>query len=355
MKAVVADHPGGPDVLQWTEVPVPEVAADECLVRVEACGACMHEVLVRRGDKKVGVKFPVIPGHEVVGVVTAVGDDVEDFAIGDRVVTSQRQRVCGKCRECRYGRESRCAKMTFLGDVGLNGGYAEFVSISDGSLVRLPPSVTSNAVAVAACGIGTQLNALRDVAQLRIGETVLVTGAGGGVGLHAVQLARAFGARVLGQTTSAEKVEAVRAAGAHEVVLSDRGADFSGEVARLTSQQGCDVVLENVGSPSFPFAVQSLAMHGRLVIVGEVKQNPPAVEAHLTQWRARDLTIRGAASTTRKQVEEVVTLVERGLVVPTVTQTLPMSEAGKAHQMLEDGSVTGRLLLIPDNASHDGR
>jgi acryloyl-coenzyme A reductase len=350
MKAVVAHKTGPPEVMRWTDVPPPTPRFDECLIQVEACGACMHEVLVRRGDRPQGAGFPLIPGHEVVGEIVVVGAEVTDFVVGDRVVTNQRQRVCGKCRECRLGRETRCARKVFLGDTGLNGGYAELVAVSDGSLVKVPPGLDSPAVAIASCAIGTQLNALRDVARLELGETVLVTGAGGGVGLHAIQLAKVAGARVIAQTTSPGKVGAVRAAGADEVLLVRRGEDYADEVMAATGGRGCDVVLENVGAVSFTSSVRAVALHGRLVLVGEVQRTPPSIQADLLGWRARDITIRSAASTTKRQLEDVLNLVERGLVTPVVTDTLPMSQAPRAHEILEGGSATGRILLIPETA-----
>ncbi|WP_242884218.1 alcohol dehydrogenase catalytic domain-containing protein [Actinomadura litoris] len=351
MKAIVARETGPPSVMTWTDMEPPRPAPDECVVKVEACGACMHEVLVRRGDRAQGTGFPIIPGHEVVGEVVEVGAAVVDFAVGDRVVANQRQRVCGKCRECRTGRETRCPRKVFLGDIGLNGGYAELVAVSDGSLVKVPPGITSPHVAIASCAIGTQLNALRDVAHLEIGETVLVTGAGGGVGLHAIQLAKASGARVVAQTTSPEKVEAVRQAGADEILLVERGADYSKDVMEATAGRGCDIVLENVGAASFLSSIKTVALHGRLVLVGEVQKVPPPVEVDLVGWRGRDITIHSAASTTRRQLEDVLTLIERGLVTPVVTDTLPMSEAARAHEILESGSATGRILLVPDTAA----
>jgi NADPH:quinone reductase-like Zn-dependent oxidoreductase len=238
----------------------------------------------------------------------------------------------------------------FLGDIGLNGGYAELVAVSDGSLVKVPAGLTSPDVAVASCAIGTVLNALRDVAHLELGETVLVTGAGGGIGLHAIQLAKASGARVVAQTTSPGKVDAVKEAGADEIVLVERGVDYAKNVMDVTGGKGCDVVLENVGAASFVSSVNTVGLHGRLVLIGEVQKTPPPVVADLVGWRGRDISILSAASTTKRQLEDVLTLMERGVVTPVVTDTLPMSEAPRAHEILESGSVTGRILLVPDTA-----
>jgi acryloyl-coenzyme A reductase len=348
MKAVVMAERGPAELLAWTEVAEPVARRDECVVRVQACGACWHDVLVRSGGSIDGTEFPVILGHEVVGVVAAVGDDVTEFAIGDRVVTVQREYVCGACRECRSGYEAKCAKKRFLGDVGLNGGYAELVAISESSLVRVPAGVEELSVAIAACVIGTQLNALRDVANLQIGETVLITGAGGGIGIHAVQLARTMGARVIGLTSSPGKAAAIAAAGAHEVVVFDRGADFSSQVLEVTDGSGCDVILENVGSALFESSLKCAAKHSRFVLVGDIAMQP--VKLHLRDLRRQAVTIMGASSTSRAQLEDVMELVQRGLVAPLVERTLPMSAAAEAHRLIEAGAVTGRLLLVPDPA-----
>jgi acryloyl-coenzyme A reductase len=346
MKAVVMEAVGPADDLQWTEIPDPKPRRDECIIRVEACGACWHDVLVRSGSRTARIEFPVILGHEVVGEVAAVGEEVTEFSVGDRVVTVQRERVCGVCDECRSGHETKCIKQRFLGDRGLNGGYAELVAISEASLVLVPKAIESANVAIAACVVGTQLNALRDVAQLRIGESILITGAGGGVGLHAVQLARAMGAYVIGLTSSAAKAKAIKQAGAHDAVVYDRGVDFSSQVLEATGGRGCDVVLENVGSAIFASSVQCVAKHGRIVLVGEITQQPVVV--NLRDWRNQDVHLLAASSTSRRQLRDVLNLVSLGLVSPVVDHTMPMSEAAEAHRLMEAGAVTGRLLLVPD-------
>jgi acryloyl-coenzyme A reductase len=346
MRAVVMEDRGPADGLTWTQVADPRPRRDECVIRVDACGVCWHDVLVRSGVRTAGTEFPVILGHEVVGEIVAVGDEVADFSVGDRVVTVQREYVCGSCDDCRSGFESKCTKQRFLGDLGLNGGYAELGAITEASLVRVPPKIESLDVAIAACVVGTQLNALRDVAVLRVGETVLITGAGGGVGLHAVELARAMGAYVIGVTSAAAKADAITKAGAHETVVFERGSDFSSQVLEITDGRGCDVVLENVGSAIFESSARCVAKHGRVVLVGEVTQRP--VEFSLQEWRNKDARLLAATSTSRRQLREVLNLVALGLVSPVVERTMPMSQAAEAHRLIEAGAVTGRLLLVPD-------
>ena len=216
MRAVVVRAPGGPEAPVLEEVPPPEPRPGEARIRVEACGVCFHDVVTRDGTVRRGVRMPLIPGHEVSGVVEAVGPAARGgFRPGDRVCTAQRRHVCGHCRQCRSGRETSCAEQEFLGDVGLNGGYAELVCVGEENVARVPEGVPLDAAAIAACSIGTELNAVRDAAGVRVGERVLVTGAGGGIGIHGVQLARLSG---------------IRAAGAEHVVLALRGGDFSAAV-----------------------------------------------------------------------------------------------------------------------------
>ena len=337
---------GPADGLRWTSAPEPRPRRDECVVRVEACGACWHDVLVRSGVRTQGTLFPVILGHEVVGEVVETGDEVTEFAMGDRVVTVQRERVCGACDECRSGRETKCARQRFLGDLGLNGGYAELAAISEASLVKVPASVTSPDVAIAACVVGTQLNALRDVAHLQIGQSILITGAGGGVGLHAVQLARSMGAYVVGLTSAASKADSIKQAGAHEVVVYGRGSDFSPAVRDATAGRGVDVVLENVGSAIFESSVRCIAPHGQIVLIGEITQAPVTIS--LQDWRNRDLHLQVATSTSRRQLRDVLNLVALGLVNPVVDRTMPMSEAAEAHRLMESSDHIGKIVLSVD-------
>jgi acryloyl-coenzyme A reductase len=349
VKAIVAARPGSASELVWTEVPEPLPGPLDCLIKVEACGVCMHDVLVRTARRQAGVDFPVILGHEVIGTVVRVGSLVTNIAVGQRVVTVQREFVCGECRECRSGHESKCASRRFLGDSGLNGGYAELVRISAASIVSVPGSSPSPDLAVAACTIGTGLNAIRDVGNLRLGESVLITGAGGGVGLHAVQLARAAGALVIAVTSAQVKADVIKAAGADRVLVAARGTDFSKQVDDATKGRGCDLVIENVGSSTLPFSIRSVTNFGRVVLVGEMAWRP--VDLDLVDLRARNVALFSASGTSRAQLQDVMELIERRLVRPCVDVRLPMQEAARAHELIESGQVAGRILLCNEDSN----
>jgi acryloyl-coenzyme A reductase len=345
VKAIVLRHPGPPPAaLNLEELPDPSPGPWEVVISVQACGVCFHDVSVRAGVLRAGVTMPCIPGHEVSGMVVAVGSAVNGFRVGERVASTQRFHICGSCRYCRSAREPLCAEAAFLGDAGLNGGYAEFVRIEPDNLAHVPDNVSYESAAVAACAIGTALHAIRAVARLQLGEGALVTGAGGGVGVHAVQLAKLAGAFVIGQTTSPEKVDAIRDAGADEIVLCKRGEDFSAAVRDLSSG-GVDVVIDNVGTPQFQATRRSLAPGGRWTMVGQLTGD--FTPFNPAQMFLRSISLLSSTSTTRAELMDVLQLISRGAIRPSITRCFRLADAAGAHEVLERGAVLGRCVLMP--------
>lgn len=345
MKAMVVEAPGGVDVLNMQSVPDPVAGPKDVVIRVDSCGVCFHDIVTRNGTLKMGVKMPLILGHEISGTVADVGRDVRNFKPGDRVATTQRYHICGGCAHCRTGFEPLCEDRKFLGDYGLVGGYAEYVAVEDDNVALVPEEVPLEQAAIVACTVGTILNALREVAHVQMGESVLVTGAGGGLGMHAVQLARLAGAQVIAQTTSPAKAEQLRALGAHKVVAHARGEDFSAEVRRLTGGRGVDVAVDNVGSLLFQPIRKSMAVRGRWIMIGQL--NGDFVPFNPAQLFLKNISLLAATSTTRKQLEDCLALVATGGVKPIVGEVMPLSEARRAHELVEAGKVAGRIVLKP--------
>lgn len=346
MKAMVVRTPGATDVLKIERIPDPTPGPKDVVIEVDACGVCFHDIVTRNGTLKSGVRMPCILGHEISGTVVEVGKDVRDFRSGDLVATVQRYHICGSCRYCRTGREPLCPERKFSGDWGLVGGYAEYVAIEDDNVALVPEGVALQDASIVACAIGTILNAIREVGRLSPAESALVTGAGGGLGMHAVQLARLAGAYVIAQTTSSDKADQIRALGAHEVIVHGRGEDFSGAVKKATGGQGVDVAIDNVGSQLFDPIRRSLGIGGRWIMVGQLTGQ--FVPFNPAQMFLKNISMLSATSTTRKQLEDCLALVARGAVKPIISLALPLERAAEAHALVEAGKSTGRVVLRPN-------
>jgi acryloyl-coenzyme A reductase len=341
MKALLVKEFGGPLVLE--DVPVPQPAADETLIHVKACAVDQFDLTIRDGKFAMANKVPIILGHEIAGVVEALGADVTSVSVGDRV-TSTLYLTCGKCRYCMTGRETICAD--FKGYVGIHtpGAYAEYTTVPAVNLVKIPESISFPAGSVLANAIGTPFHALTKRAQLQPGERIIVTGAGGGVGIHAVQLARMMGAFVMAVDIGEEKLAFARELGA-EIVFDASKGDFSATAREWTHGEGADVVLELVGTATFDSSIKSLARAGRMVIVGshtgsELKASPQAMIAN--EWE-----ILGSRNVSKQELAEVVNLVAAGRIKPIVTGTYLLEEAETIHQRLRRQEIIGRVVLEP--------
>ena len=328
------------------ELPVPEPGPEEVLVRVEGCGFCHHDMLVMSGTLRRGVAPGVILGHEIAGVVEQTGGQVTGLKAGDRVV-SILTNACGKCDRCLGGQEHRCRSGVGIGH-GRNGGFAEYVAVSEFSLVQVDDQLNDNvdlvSAALFACPIGVALQAAQDVARIKPGETVVVTGAGGGLGVHAVQAAASLGARVLAVTSSPEKLGSLAPLGGEEILHTGE-LDFSEMVLALTEDEGAAVVLDTVGSPLFPSAWRSLAQFGRLVLLGEVAGRP--VELNLAEIIFRDARVLGASGVSRASVRQAAGMASRGEMKPIVSRTFPLEEAETAFALLASRQPLGRLVFTP--------
>ena len=336
------EQPGRPPTLSVRDVPIPSLVDGEVLVRVEACGFCYHDLLVMTGVLRRGVTRGIVPGHEISGTVVAVGAGVESLAEGDPVVTLLTN-ACGTCQRCLHGLEHRCVYGKGIGH-SRNGGFAEYVAVNEFSAVPVSEDLDLTGAALFGCPMGVALQAVDQVAQVQEGDTVVVTGAGGGLGIHALQAASALGGRVLAVTTSPEKLGEFASLGAEEILHSDE-LDFSELVLALTEDQGADVIIDNVGSALFPSTIRSLAQYGRLVLLGEVTGRP--VEFNLAEIIFRDARLMGSSGVSRATIQQVARMVSEGLMDPIFSQPLPLEGAGEVLGALAGRRVLGRVVLSP--------
>lgn len=339
MRAVLLHEFGGPENLRVEHVAPPKPNAGEVLIKVGACGVCYHDLINRRGDLP-RTKLPAILGHEIAGEVIEVGPAAIRFQIGDRVASIQRL-YCGACHHCRDGRTSLCRRDTAFFGEEIPGGYAEYVAARETALAHVPDAVPFDRGAIVACTVGTALHTVRTRGRVRRGETVLVTGASGGVGLHVVQIARWRGARVVAVTSSEHKMEALRQAGANEVIYSP-DLHFSDAVRRATGG-GVDVAIEVLGALSFEASLKSLVPGGRLIVVGNLETRSVSINPGLIILK--ELEIIGTFATNTSELAEAMDLVASGIVEPVVARTVPLEDAADAHRLVDERAVIGRLVL----------
>lgn len=338
--AVILHAFGGPDCLQVGQAEPPVPAPDQMLIRIAACGVCGHDLTNRAGHFP-HTKLPAIMGHEVAGTVEEIGPLVEGFAVGDRVAMIQRL-PCGLCHLCRSGRENVCTSGPGFYGEDLAGGYGSHVIASARNAVKLPHEIPLEIACTLSCAIGTGYHALRR-ADLDIGETVVVTGASGGVGLHTVKLARLAGLRVIAVSSSEAKADRLTEAGADEVIVAP-DMRYHTQVRDLTGGIGCHGVIEIAGRPTFESSVRALRSGGRMVVVGNVEPGP--VPFNPAMAILRELEFIGSAHATLADLKHVVDLVAQGKITPEIAGSLPIEDAAEAHRRMEARSTSGRMVLV---------
>ena len=342
MKALFVTTPGENPELELREVATPRPGGDQVLVRVASAGLCNHDVAIMRGVLRRGVDPDIVLGHEIAGTIEATGPDVTGLRSGDAVVSTLTV-SCGVCERCVNGREYRCYQGQGIGHA-VNGGFAELVALPERCLVKLPSGLEPETASILACPIAVALHALKDVAAVKPDEVVLVTGAGGGLGVHALQLAVAMGARAMGATSSPDKLDELEKYAPGDVVLGGE-LDFSEIVLALTEDRGADVVVETVGSETFVSSLRSLAQFGRLVVLGEVEGK--RVSFNLAEVIFRDAAVLGSSGASRADIAEAVRLVAEGTVTPVISHRVPLADALDAYRLVRERRSLGRVVLVP--------
>jgi len=342
LKAVVIHEFGPPEKMTLEDIEVPKITGNEVLVRVSACGVCYLDTIVRSGIMP-KIKLPLILGHEISGEVVEVANCVQHVKVGDRVSSIIRH-TCGHCQWCLEGRETLCINSNGSFGVELNGGYAEYVKVPENSICKIPQGIPLELASIFACAMGTAFYAVTKKGRVRPGETVLVTGAGGGLGVHCIQIASLCGGKVIAVTTSEEKYSPLKEIGAHDVIVS-KDLSFHKELRKITDGAGANVVIENVGSAALSSSLQSLAQGGRLVLIGELTGTSVQINpAHLILKEVELLSVKNA---TRREIQQVIELVEQGKIRPVVSSKFPLEGARDAHEMVLRKKPLGRIILTP--------
>jgi NADPH2:quinone reductase len=327
MKAVLCKEYGPPDTLVVEELPSPTAGRGEVVLAVRACGVNFPDVLIIQNKYQFRPPLPFAPGGEVAGVVTAVGEGVDTLKVGDRVI----------------------------GSTGW-GGFAEELALDASRVIPIPDEMDFVTASAFLLTYGTSHHALKDRAQLRAGETLLVLGAAGGVGLAAVELGKVMGARVIAAASTPEKLAVCREHGADELIDYAR-EDLKERVKQLTSGNGVDVVYDPIGGAYAETALRGTAWNGRYLVVGFAAGDIPKIPLNLVLLKGCQIVgVFWGAFTAREperhraNVAELMAWFRAGKIKPHVSATYPLERAGEALNAMAERRVMGKVVLVPGAA-----
>lgn len=342
MKAVLFRKHGGPEVLEYAEVPDPQIGQDEILVRVKACSLNHLDLWIRNGIPAYQIQLPHIAGADVAGIIERVGEGISQFHVGDRVILSPGL-SCGKCAWCQISQDNRCDIYGIRG-AKINGGYAEMISALGRDAIFIPSGMSFEVAAAFPLVFLTAWHMLVTRAKLQAGERVLIHAAGSGIGHAAIQIAKHIKAVVYTTVGSEAKVPSALALGVEEVILYTRES-VEDRIKTLTDGKGVQVVFEHVGPATWSGSLKVLAKGGRLVTCGST--SGPSVSLDLRYVFSRHLSLLGSTMGTRAELLTVTQLIGEGAFGPIIDTVFPLREARAAQERMERREVFGKLLLAP--------
>ena len=342
MRAVRFHEHGGPEVLKYEDAPEPKIQANEVLVKVKACALNHLDIWLRVGVRRWTLPMPHIVGSDISGEVAEVGALVKRVKPGDRVLLCPGI-SCGQCEACFKGLDSACRSYTLFG-VMVDGGYAEYVKSPEMNVVPIPGDLSFDEAAAVPLVFITAWHMLFTRAGLKPGEDVLVVGAGSGVGMAAIQIAKLVGARVIATAGADWKLEKARALGADEVI-NHSTQSIAEEVRRLTDKRGVDIVFEHVGAAVWEDCFESLATYGRLVTCGTT--SGPEVKLNLQVLYGRQRSILGSFMGSKAELLEALKHIGTRRFKAVIDSTFPLAEARAAQEKMESREFFGKILLHP--------
>ncbi len=341
MKAIMAVEPGEHGRLELVEAPDPVPQFGEVVVAVSAVGINHADLSLVKGLFGPASR---IPGIDVAGSIAALGDGVTGLEIGARVVLNPAV-TCGRCDYCRSGNDGTCRQRRALGQM-LDGGYADYVAIPAVNVLPLADGVSFEQAATIPANFFTAWQMLFLRAGLQPGETVLISGAAGGVGSAALEIAKLAGARTIAAVGSDAKAAAVRGWGADVVIDYTRSNNLAEAVLDASAGEGADVIIDTVGVDLWPDFIRALRPGGRLVSCGFVAGR--RLDIDVVDIIARQAQIFGCGGSGSKPIaSRVTTLVNQGRLAGHVDRVLPLAAAAEAHRLIADRQVIGKLVLTP--------
>ena len=344
MKAVYMTEHGDTDVLQYGDMPEPEIGPNEVKVRVRAASLNRLDVYTRagvRGTRRRNFDSPHILGGDAAGEIVEIGSEVRGREIGQRVVVNPRM-TCNQCRWCASGEDEFCENSGMLGS-SRSGSYAEYVGVPVTSAVPIPDGLSFEEAATLPTVCLPSWTILVRKGALKSWETALILSASAGVGTAGIQVAKnVIGAAVITTTSTEEKADQASELGADHVI-NYSSEDIAERVREITDGHGVDVVLDHVGAEFWPAATRSLAIGGRYGICGVTTGY--RVELQMGAMFTRYQTVFGVFMGRREDMRQIVHLAGRGTIRGIIQQTFPLEEAARAHEVMEGRNFFGKLVL----------
>jgi NADPH2:quinone reductase len=322
MKAMLSTAAGGPETLEWTEMPTPEPTKGEVRIAVKAAGVNFPDTLIIRDLYQLKPQRPFAPGGEIAGVVEAVGEGVTDLAIGDRVIA-----------------------MTGF------GGFATHLCVGAARCLKMPDDMPFDEASCLVLTYGTSHHALKDRANIQAGETLLILGAAGGVGAAAIELGKAAGARVIAAVSSEDKAKFCKELGADETIIYPREMDkdaqkaFSKQIKEVAGPKGVDVAYDAVGGAYSEPVVRAMAWAGRFLVVG-FPAGIPSIPLNLGVFWGASTMVDPKGHL--ENMGDLFRMYSEGKIKPRITASFPLKEAGKALEYISDRKVLGKVALTVD-------
>lgn len=340
MKAIYFSKHGGPDTLQYGEVPSPTPEDNDVVVNVKACALNHLDIWVRMGIPGITVPLPHILGADVAGVIESVGANVSNGTPGQKVLVAPGI-ACGACSHCQTGNDHLCDSYDILGQKS-NGGYAEYVKVPAANLLPFPDPLTFEEAASIPLTFLTAWHMLVTNGNVKKGQTVLIHAGGSGLGIAAIQIAKLKGARVITTIGSNEKARKANALGAEETI-NYRDLDFKEEVLRLTHNRGADLVVDHIGQDTFEKSLGCTAKGGKLLTCGATSGRQAQFD--LRSLFGRNIAIHGSRMGRKSGLVDVLGHIKTGALKPIVDSVFPLEKAAEAHRRMESRANFGKIVL----------
>ena len=340
MKGIFFEKHGGPEVLQYGDLPEPEVHGGQALVDIKAASLNHLDMFVRRGMPGIGIEFPHIPGCDAAGVVVEVGPGVRGLEIGDRVLLDPNV-SCGRCEICARGDSSLCLQYKVIGE-HTNGTCRERAVFPAGNWIKIPDDLSFVEAASLPMVFVTAWRMLITRGRLRAGEDVLILGAAAGVGIACIQIAKRAGARVIAAAGSAEKLDVCRDLGA-DVVIDYTQDDWVKRVKSETGKKGVEVVVDYVGEATWPKSIQALARGGRIVTCGATTGYNALTDLRHVFYK--QLEIIGSTMGGRHELMAPLRMIFRKEMKPVIGKTFDLKDTADAHRLMEARAAIGKIVI----------